>query len=147
MKVIMLKDVGKVGQRGKVIEVSDGYALNFLIPQGAAEQATAEKVKAYQAREKVENENRAKEQAKLQALVQSLNAQRIEIKARATEKGGLFKSITAGDVSKAIKEQKGATISAEAIELDKPLKVTGEHILKIRAGGAESQITFVITAA
>ncbi|MDB5238436.1 MAG: ribosomal protein [Candidatus Kaiserbacteria bacterium] len=147
MKVIMLKDVGKVGQRGKVIEVSDGYALNFLIPQGAAEQATPDKIKAFQAREKVENENRAKEQAKLQATVQSMNNQKIEMKARATEKGGLFKAITAGDIVKSIKEQKGVTISSESVELEKPLKQTGEHILKIRAGGAESQITFVIAAA
>jgi large subunit ribosomal protein L9 len=147
MKVIMLKDVGKVGQRGKVIEVSDGYALNFLIPQGAAEQATADKVKAYQAREKVESENRAKEQAKLQAVIQSMNNQKIELKARATEKGGLFKSITAGDIVKSIKEQKGVTIAADSVELEKPLKTTGDHILKIRAAGAESQITFVIMAA
>lgn len=147
MKVIMLKDVGGVGQRGKVIDVSDGYALNFLIPRAAAEQATTDKIAAYQAREKVENENRVREQAKLQALVQSMNNQRIEIKARATEKGGLFKAITAGDIVKAIKEQKNVALSAEAIELAKPLKATGEHILKIRAASAESQITFVITAA
>ncbi len=143
----MLKDVGKVGQRGKVIEVSDGYALNFLIPQGAAEQATADKVKAYQAREKVENEARAKDKAKLQALIQGMNNARIEIKVRATEKGGLFKSITAGDIVKAIKEQKNVTIAADSIELEKPLKTTGDHVLKIRAAGAESQITFVIVAA
>ena len=147
MKVIMLKDVGKVGQRGKVIEVSDGYALNFLIPQGAAEQATADKVKAYQAREKVQNEVRAKEQANLQSLIQGLNNMRIEIKVRATEKGGLFKSITTGDIVKAIKEQKNVTIAADAITLEKPLKTTGDHQLKIRAVGAESQITFVISAA
>ena len=72
---------------------------------------------------------------------------RIEIKVRATEKGGLFKSITTGDIVKAIKEQKNVTIAADAITLEKPLKTTGDHQLKIRAAGAESQITFVISAA
>ena len=143
----MLKDVGGVGQRGKVIEVSDGYAINFLIPRKAAEQATADKVKAYQTREKLENEARAHEQAKLQALIQGMNNQRIEIKVRATEKGGLFKSITAGDIVKAIKEQKNVTISADSVGLEKPLKTTGDHQLKIRAAGAESQIVFAIVAA
>ena len=54
---------------------------------------------------------------------------------------------TAGDIVKAIKEQKNVTIAADSIELEKPLKTTGDHVLKIRAAGAESQITFVIVAA
>src|SRR3989344_5006535 len=105
MKVIMLKGGGGVGQRGKIVEVSDGYALNFLIPRGSAEQATRDKVAKHAAREKLEHEAAERNTAALRALVASASGERVTLKARATEKGGLFKSITADDVAKALLTQ------------------------------------------
>lgn len=140
----MLKSVSRVGQEGTIIDVADGFALNSLIPSGKAVQATAEKVKQYEAQQKVLNDQRQKHEAALKALVQGLEGAQISYATRATEKGGLFKSIVATDIAKAIFEQKSVTIPVEAIELPKPIKEIGEHAITIKAAGAAASITFVV---
>ena len=142
----MLKDVAKVGQHGTLQEVADGYALNFLIARGLAVQATAAKVSEFNAAAKREGEARAKTEEALTAAIHSLEGARIELSVRATEKGGLFKSITAADILKAIAEQKNITIPLEAIMLEKPLKEIGEHKIQIASGKARAEIMFAIVA-
>ncbi len=146
MKVILIKDVAKVGQHGTVKEVADGYALNFLIARGLAIQATPDKVATYEAAQKKEREAREKEQVALLSTVRSLEGSRIEIVARATEKGGLFKSITAADVARAITEQKGVRIAEDIVALAKPIKEVGEHAITLIAGKAKANITFAVIA-
>jgi len=146
MKVLLLKDVAKVGQRGTVKEVSDGYALNYLIPNGLAVQATPDKVAAHAAEEKRGAEAREMEMHAIAATIKSLENSRIEIRARATEKGGLFKSITAADIAKAVLDQRRAKLSVETIMLGKPIKEVGEHPITIKASGAEAHIIVAITA-
>lgn len=146
MKVILLKDVAKVGQHGTVKEVSDGYALNFLIAKGLAVQATPDKIAAYELNQKKEKELREREEATLMTQVRSLENARIEMSVRATEKGGLFKSITVADISRAIAEQKGVKIPTDIIALAKPLKETGEHPVSILAGTSKAQLTIAIVA-
>lgn len=147
MKVIMLKDIGGVGRRGEVKEVSDGYALNFLIPHGSAEQATPSKIAQAEAVIKAQHAAKEKESAALKASVHSLEGARIAIVSRATEKGGLFKSITAADIAGAVKLQTGVQIPQGAINLEKPIKETGEHAIEIRAAGIAARIIVVISAA
>lgn len=146
MKVIFLKDVAKMGQHGTMKEVSDGYALNFLIPRGLAVQATPDKVAAHIATQKREGEAKAQHDKMITEAVHSLKGARIEIRAKATEKGGLFKSITAADIVKAIQEQKQASIPLETIALAKPIKETGEHAVKIAFGEAKVEIVFAIVS-
>jgi len=142
MKVILLKDVAKVGQHGTIKEVSDGYALNFLIARGLAVQATPEKVKAFEAQMKVDAAGKEKREGETKRIIQSLEGQRIEMKARATEKGGLFKSITAADIKKAI----GKEIPEDAIQLAKAIKEVGEHAVTINSAGAESKVIVAVVA-
>ncbi|MCR4325668.1 MAG: 50S ribosomal protein L9 [Patescibacteria group bacterium] len=146
MKVILLKDVAKTGQQGSVVEVSDGYAMNYLIPNGLAEQATADKLAAHEAAQNKKTEQRAQENKTIAGVVKSVEGAVIEIKARATDKGGLFKAINAADISLAILNGKGAMIPADAIDLPKPIKTTGEHKLTVRAAGAEAHITVAVSA-
>ncbi len=146
MKVIFLKDVAKVGQHGTMKEVADGYALNFLIPRGLAVQATPDKVAAHIAAQKREGEAREKENATISEAVRSLKGARIEMTARATEKGGLFKSITGADIAKTIQEQKGTIVPVETIALSKPIKEVGEHTIKIAFNEAKSEMTLAIVA-
>ncbi|MDO8514125.1 MAG: 50S ribosomal protein L9 [bacterium] len=146
MKVILLKDVAKVGQHGAVKEVSDGYGLNFLIARGLAVQATPEKIAAHATAQKREEEAREEATKALRVAIQSLEGARIEISARATEKGGLFKSIVARDVANAISEKKGVHLLIEAIQLEKPIKETGEHAIDIVSGDAKARINLAITA-
>ncbi len=146
MKVIFLKDVAKVGQHGTMKDVSDGYALNFLIPRGLAVQATPDKVAAHLAAQKREGEAREQQNKMTSEAVHSLKGIRIEISAKATEKGGLFKSITAADIVKAIHEQRKVSIPVETITLTKPIKETGEHNIKIAFGEVKAAITLAIIA-
>ena len=146
MKVIFLKDVAKVGQHGTMKDVADGYALNFLIPQGLAVQATPDKVAAHLAAQKREGEAKEQQNKAITEAVHSLNGARVEMTARATEKGGLFKSITAAELVKAIQEQKRVSIPVETITLAKPIKGTGEHNIKITFGDAKVEIVLAIVA-
>ena len=146
MQVIFLKDVGGVAQKGSVKSVSDGYAQNFLIPQGLAEQATPEKITARKALEERETAKRAEEAKALETSVQAVEGARVEIKARATEKGGLFKAIGAADIARALHEQKEREIPIPSILLEKPLKEVGEHPVDISGGMAKAHISVVVKA-
>lgn len=140
----MLKDVGGVGQRGKVIEVSDGYALNYLIPHGMAEQATVQKEMEARKRMQTEDAQREKEAAATLDTIKQLSGAQIRISAKASEKGGLFKSISAMDIAKAIMAQKGILVRIAHIKIETPIKNTGEHPVVIHSAGAECTLTLVV---
>lgn len=147
MQIILLKDIGGVGRVGEVKEIADGYAMNSLIPQGLAEQATAQKLATHSKRVEEIAAQKGKEEAKLKELVQSLRGGRIELKLKATEKGGLFKTVGAKEIADALKTQKDAALPLDAIKPLEPVKTTGDHIIKISAFGAESEVMLKIVAA
>ena len=103
MKILFVKDVGGVGQRGVVKDISDGYALNYLIPNGMAIQATPEKVKEHDARAKKEAAAKEAHDSEIHTAIKGLEGAVVTIEAKATEKGGLFKAITAADIFMDIK--------------------------------------------
>lgn len=142
MKILLIKDVAKVGQHGTIKDVADGYALNFLIARGLAVQATPEKIAAHEAAQKREGEAQAKANAVLISAVQSLEGARVETKVRATEKGGLFKSITAADIARLL----NVNIPENAIQLEKPIKEVGEHTIKVTALGGKATVTLVVAS-
>ena len=146
MKIILLKDVGGVGQRGSVKDVSDGYALNMLIPRGLAKQATADALASLAKMQAEIASQKAEETAKHTAIVQLLRGARIEMKLRATEKGGLFKTVGPKEIAQALKEQKNVTLAPEAIQPLEPVKAIGDHIIKISAAGAESEVMLRVIA-
>ena len=147
MKVIFLKDVGGVGQKGTVKEVNDGYAFNFLIARGLAVQATPEKLATYAKQQKELNEQHKQQEEALAKTIKGLEGARLVLETRATEKGGLFKSVTSEDIVKLIHDQKKAAIPADAIDLPKPIKETGEHTIKIAGVGAQAKFILDIKAA
>ncbi|RJQ35094.1 50S ribosomal protein L9 [Candidatus Parcubacteria bacterium] len=146
MKVIFLKDVGGVGVRGAVKDVSDGYAQNFLIARGLAEQATPEKLAAHEASMKKEMEARDEDTKAREATIKELNGFTLSIQARATEKGGLFKAIGPKDIARALSDA-GKHVPEDAIALEKPIKTVGEHAIEIASGSARSRITAAVAAA
>ncbi len=143
MKVIMLKDVGGVGQRGKVVNVSDGYALNYLIPRKLAEQATKDK-EAQIARQTAEtDEAAAAKNAELAEQVRALDGARVTIKAKANDKGHLFKGIGKKDVVLELVKM-ASLVTPEMIEgLDGVIKEAGEHVVRVSAAGAKATVTLV----
>ncbi len=144
MKVLLLKDVGGVGRHGEIKDVADGFALNSLIPRGLAAQATPDKIKAHEVATQKEHEARAKEHGVLVAKLQSLEGARIEIAARATQKGGLFRSLGVADIQKAIRSQKGIDVPAETIILEKPIKELGDHEVEMKTAEVSSRLVVVV---
>ncbi len=134
MKVVLLRDVAKIGKKYDIKNVSDGYALNFLIPNGMAKIATADVVREMEATRQKHN---AKEKADRDALIgelKSLKDSRVDISATANEDGGLFAGIDKKDIILAIKDQKALDIDEDCIVLDKPIKSLGEHDVEIKCG-------------
>ena len=146
MKVILLKDVGGVGRAGEVKDIADGYVMNFLIPRGLAEQATPEKVASHSKKQAELTVQKEKDEEKLKGVVQSLMGARIEMKLRATEKGGLFKTVGPKEIAQALKEQKNFTLPIEAIHPLEPIKTIGDRVIKVSAAGAESELMLKVTA-
>lgn len=142
MKLIFIKNVGGVAQAGAVKDIADGYALNFLIPRGLAVQATPDAVAKHAAHEKAVNAEHQREQEANVALVKGLEGKRVEIKAKATEKGGLFKAISAADVVKAL----GVALPTGSLHLPDHLKHVGEYVVPVSVSGVTATITVVVTA-
>ncbi len=145
MKVIFLKDVRRVGAKGEVKDVSDGYAANFLFPQKLAEVATEQKVKEIEAAQKAQEEAARKEAAVLDNKVLSLQGKTVTLALKATEKGGLFKAVAAKDVAKAILGQHALEIPEDAIDIQTAIKAVGEYQATIVSRNEKVTIQIVVT--
>ncbi len=146
MKVIFLKDVRRVGRAGEIKDVADGYAANFLFPSKSAEPATPQKIAEIEKRKEVALEALRKEEEVLTNKVASLSGKVVTIPVRATPKGGLFKTVVAKDVVKAILAQHALQIPEEAIVLGQPIKTVGKHAVHVAAKNKKVEITVVVEA-
>lgn len=144
MKIILKTDVAKVGQRGSVVEVSDGYAMNVLIPQGKALPATREHLKAHDRALAERNEKSVHEAENAKMLLESISGKKLVIEAKASDTGTLFKAIHASDISDEIRKQWKIEISESAIKLEHPIKQKGEMNVIIGNGGFEANVTVVV---
>ena len=141
MKVILLKDVRGVGMHGEVKTVADGYAINKLFPTKMAEPATEDKIKQYHAKKAEHEAAMAKEEEQLGNKIKMLNAKKVTIAAKATEKGGLFKGIGEKEVAKAILAEHSLEIPVDLMTIDEPIKTTGEHAVKIESKSQKATLT------
>ncbi len=146
MKIILLTDVRNVGRKFDVKNVANGYAMNFLFARKLAEPATGARLLEIEAmKKKKEAEIVAFEEA-VARKIDSLRGTRIEIQAKATPKGGLFKSIDREAIVRAIREQKSLEIEPELVDLAHGLKTIGEHEVMLRGKMKKAPITVVIGA-
>ncbi|MFC1801958.1 50S ribosomal protein L9 [Patescibacteria group bacterium] len=133
MKVILLKDIAKVGKKYEVKDVPDGHALNFLIPNKLVKVATKNSLKSLET-EKTQTEEKEEERVKdLKENVEKLSKEVLEIKAKANDEGHLFAGVGKNEIATAIKEKFGFDVE-EYLVLDKPIKEVGEHEVEIKAG-------------
>ncbi|MBR1989150.1 MAG: 50S ribosomal protein L9 [Firmicutes bacterium] len=132
MIVILKKDVKGTGKAGDVVKVSDGYARNMLIPKGAAIEATEGNVRSLEKQKQLAAEKKAEEKAAAQALAEKLNAVGVTIKTKAGEGGRIFGSITSKDIADALKDQHKLTVDKKKIQLDNPIKSTGEMSVNVK---------------
>ncbi len=138
MKVLFIKDVGGVGRKDTVKDISDGYALNFLIPQGLAVQATKEKIAEMEKRQKHDKESRDERNQKLIAQLKTLSGKKIVIRAKANKEGHLFKGVKREDVAERLSQECACFIDPMMIlDLLGPIKDVGEYMVHVSAAGAD----------
>jgi large subunit ribosomal protein L9 len=131
MKVVLLKNVAGLGERGQIKDVKDGYAYNYLLPRGLAAEATPGNVRALEGQKKVVEDRTKRERDDAAQLASQLAQTVIEIRVRAGEGGRLFGAVTAQNVADALAGQ-GVRVSKRQVELDDPIKTAGSYKVPIR---------------
>ena len=134
MKVILQQDVKGQGKKGQLVEVSDGYARNFLLPKKLAVAATAENINTMKMQEKARKAQEAAEKAEAEALAKQLEGVMVKIPAKAGEGGRLFGAVTAKEISEALSAQHGLNIAKTKLVLDEPIKACGGYQVKAKLG-------------
>lgn len=134
MKVILQQDVRGQGKRGQMVEVSDGYARNFLLPRKLAVEATADALNTMKMQDKAKKAREAEEKAQAEAVAEQLKGCQVKISARAGQGGKLFGSVTSKEVSEALKAQFGLDVAKARILLSEPIKSFGPVELKCKLG-------------
>ena len=131
MKVLLIKDVYKLGRAGDVKKVADGYGRNFLIPQGMAVLATPGAVKTAERIRLKASERRALLNDEMTVVAEALKKIQVSFGARAGETGKLYGSITSQDVADAIHKKSGYAVKRQQLDMQ-PLRTLGEHVVRIR---------------
>ena len=134
MKVILQQDVRGQGKKGQLVEVSDGYARNFLLPKKLAVPATAENVNTMKQQEKARQAQMAAEKAEAQALAEKLKSIQVKLTAKAGEGGRLFGAVTSKEIAEALSAQFGLNIAKTKLVLDEPIKSCGGYQIKAKLG-------------
>ena len=134
MKVILTQDIRGKGKRGQMIEVSDGYARNYMLPRKLAVEATADNVNTMRMTDKANQERRQKEREEAFAFSNRMKDMVVVVRAKGGGAGRLFGSITTQEIADAIKAQEGIDIDKRKIVLDGQIKTVGDYKVKVKPG-------------
>ena len=134
MKVILQQDVKGQGKKGQMIEASDGYARNFLLPRKLAVAATAENINTMKMQEKAKKAQEAAEKAEAQAIAEKLSGLTVKVVAKGGNGGRLFGAVTSKEISDALKAQHNIDIAKTKIVQEEPIKAFGGYKLKVKLG-------------
>jgi len=135
MKVLLLKDVGGLGKRDQVKEVSDGYALNYLLPHHLAERADSKNIFQAKQRQAAEQNKTIRRQQIAEQWRQKLAGRVLKLSAKAATTGKLYRAITPDEIVQAIKEQFKVNLTGQEFNNLHQLKSLGEHPLEIKLTG------------
>ena len=134
MKVILLTDVKGKGKKGQMIEVSDGYARNYMLPRKLAQEATADAVNTMRMNDKAAAERQARERAEAVAISKQLRELTLVVKAKGGGAGRLFGAVTTNEIADALKKNAGITIDKRKLILDENIKNVGTYTVKAKLG-------------
>lgn len=147
MKVILLTDVKGTGKKSEILNVSDGFARNYLFPRKWAMEATPTAVKEIERRHALEEKMEAERRAEASEKAAALKNQVITIAAKCGEKGRLYGSITSQEIADALKQQHGIEIDKRKIDCE-PIRQTGEYEATVSVySGIAAKMKVVVTAA
>lgn len=146
MKIILLKDVAKVGKKFDVKDISEGYAHNLLIPRGLAIAATPDALKRIDLeRARDEGERKIRHELLVKNLTE-LDGVTITMLEKANEKGHLFAGIHKAEIIPEIQKQTRIQIDAEHIVLDKPIKEVGMHVIEVKVENKSTKFNLDVKA-
>jgi len=146
MKIILLENIPKLGKKYEIKEVSEGYAVNFLIPKKLATAVTPAKIKEIQNLKKQEEFKKQKEEQQLKELAQKIKSIKLEFKLKTDKNGKTFGSINKEDIIKKLNDQEKIKLEEKQIILNEHIKKIGEYIIKIKFNSeieAELKITIL----
>ena len=134
MKVILQQDVKGQGKKGQMIEVSEGYARNFLLPRKLAVLATADAINTMNLKEKAKKAEEARMKAEAQEIAEKLKECTVKLTAKAGNGGRLFGAVTTKEISDGLQKQFGINIPKQKLVLDEPIKAFGGYQVKAKLG-------------
>lgn len=146
MKVILLKDVTKVGKRFDVKEVNSGHALNFLIPRGMAVAGTTEALKKIEIQKAKEAGERKVQEELLAKNIKELEQVTIKVIGKANAKGHLFAGLHKEDIARELANQARIQVDPAFITLEHPIKEVGEHKIEVKTEKKSAKFTLVVKA-
>ena len=134
MKVILLQDVKGKGKKGQMIEISDGYARNFMLPKKLAIEATADAVNTMRMNDKAAAEKAAKERAEAVEISNQLRNMTLTVTAKGGGAGKLFGSVTNQEIADALKAKSGIALDKRKIVISDPIKNVGTYTVQCKLG-------------
>lgn len=134
MKVILKADIKGTGKKGQILEVSDGYARNYLLPRGLAVEASAGALRSVEEEKRVQAARQERLIKELKATADRLEGQTVRLAARSGEGGRLFGSVTNKDVADAIGKFLGTEFDRKLVELNAPIKSLGVYPVTVKFG-------------
>ena len=134
MKVILLQDVRGQGKKGEMINVSDGYARNFLFPRKLAQEATVDNVNTMRMNDKAKREKEQRLREEAAAMSAKLRELTLNVSAKGGGAGRLFGSVTSQEIADALKEQEGIDLDRRKIVIEDSIKTVGLYTVKVKLG-------------
>ena len=132
MKDILLKDVKGQGKKGEIVNVSDGYARNYLFPRNLAQEATAQNLNSAQVKQEAAAHKKEMEKKNAQEMAKQLENKGVVIKAKCGSTGRLFGAITNAEIAEALNQQTGLELDKKKVVLANPIKELGEYTVTVK---------------
>jgi large subunit ribosomal protein L9 len=147
VKVILIQDVNKLGSKGDLLEVSEGYGRNFLLKKKLAVEGTEGKVKEWEERQKAKENREARQRANAVEVKKKIGGKMVTVKMSSGEEGRLFGSVTSQQVASALSAQLAVDVDKREIKMDEQIKQLGRYPFKVRLhAGVEAEMTLSVEA-
>ena len=143
MKVILQQDVKGQGKKGQMVEVSEGYARNFLLPRKIAVPATADAINTMNLKEKARRAEEARLKAEAEDIAEKLKECQVKLTAKAGAGGKLFGAVTTKEISEGLQKQYGIDVPKQKLVLEDPIKAFGSYQVKAKLGFEVSGTVYV----
>ena len=146
MKVILQQDVKGQGKKGQMIEVSEGYARNYLLPRKLAVAATADAINTMNLKEKARRAEEARQRAEALETAEKLKGCVVKLTAKAGQGGRLFGAVTTKEIAEGLSKQHGLEIAKQKLVLEEPIKAFGSYQIKAKLGFVVVATVYVVVS-